>query len=514
MLHGPGRVMERMVGVKVRQGVTDALFDRLSHAPLSWHDRHHSGELQHRVTQASRALGDFTLSQFIYLQNTVNLIGPLVALGLMSLVTGGVALAGFVVVGVAVIHFDRCLMKLAAQENQSERRYAASLLDMLGNVCTLFSLRFQSSARRLLGQRLDAVFKPLARSILITELKWCTVDLMSVILTWSLVGLYAWQTQAAGSALLIGSIFMVYQYSQQAGSVIGSMAANFQNLARIRTDYASADMVWQAPQQALTPRVMDEDWSRIDVTDLSYFHSGGDGDAESTAGPGLSHVSFSLHRGERVAIVGPSGAGKSTLLRVLAGLYEPKAGRFQIDGVAQLGMTHLGHIATLIPQEAEVFEATVGQNISFDPAANDLSMREAVRVSAFDGVLRTLPQGLDTPITERGFNLSGGQRQRLCLARGVHAAHGSSILLLDEPTSALDPVTEQVVHRQIAQAFPHACVMASVHRMSLLAHFDKVLLMEHGQVVAFGTQAELLANVPLFQRLVQGQEASESSALA
>jgi len=99
------------------------------------------------------------------------------------------------------------------------------------------------------------------------------------------------------------------------------------------------------------------------------------------------------------------------------------------------------------------------------------------------------------------MNLSGGQRQRLCLARGLLAARGSSLLLLDEPTSALDAVTEAEVHRRLDASFADACIVASVHRMSLLEHFDRVVLMDEGRIVDSGTVGELLGRQALFREL-------------
>ncbi len=172
-------MLERNVGVRVRQGVSDALYAKLTRAPLAWHERQHSGEIQNRVDQASHGLYEFAQSQFIYLQSTVNFVGPVVALALLSTATGWIALAGYLVVGAVILRFDRALIKLATHENHAERRYAAGLLDFLGNISTVLSLRLQQSTRRLLGRRLQAVFAPLKRSIVLNEMKWCAVDLLS-----------------------------------------------------------------------------------------------------------------------------------------------------------------------------------------------------------------------------------------------------------------------------------------------------------------------------------------------
>jgi ABC-type bacteriocin/lantibiotic exporter with double-glycine peptidase domain len=219
---------------------------------------------------------------------------------------------------------------------------------------------------------------------------------------------------------------------------------------------------------------------------------------------GLNNVTLALRRGQRIALVGPSGGGKSTLLRLLAGLYAPQAGALHIDG-ERFEWARLRQIATLIPQETEVFEASVRENLSFGRPCSDERIEAALYASAFDEVLKANNGSLDSPLSERGFNLSGGQRQRLCLARGVLAAQGSSLLLLDEPTSALDAGTEARVLERIAAAFPEACVIASIHRLSLLDRFDTVLLMEAGRVLDIGPRNAVLARQPLLQRMVQPQ---------
>ncbi|MEO7335374.1 MAG: ATP-binding cassette domain-containing protein, partial [Caldimonas sp.] len=300
----------------------------------------------------------------------------------------------------------------------------------------------------------------------------------------------------------------------------GSMAANFQGFARARADYASADMIWGAPEVRPEATGVTTEWRRIDLVDLVYDHAAPlpvDGAvplraaSDDAPGAGLKGVSLTLHRGERIALVGPSGSGKSTLMRVLAGLYEPSHGRFEIDGVARLGLRHLGSVATLIPQEADVFEATVRENLTFGMPCDDVGLREAIHTSGFETVLDAMPQGLDTPIAERGFNMSGGQRQRLCLARGLLAARGRSLLLLDEPTSALDPVTEAQVHYRLDASFDDACIVASVHRMSLLEHFDRVVLMVDGRVVDSGSVPEVEQRQALFREMVRSQARGASS---
>jgi ABC-type multidrug transport system fused ATPase/permease subunit len=496
MMHGPGRLLERTVALRVRETLADKLYARLAEAPLAWHNARHSGELQHRVHQASRALSDFAQNQFAYLQSAISFIGPLVALWLLSRNSGAVALAGYLLIALVILRFDRALMRLARDENNADRRYVSALLDFVGNVSTVIGLRLSTASRTLVRRRMLAVSAPMGRAVLVAEGKWFSVDILGLTLTWALVAEYVWETRAPGQAVLLGSVFMIYQYAQQTAGVVGLMASNFQSFARMHTDYCSADPILRAPSrdgnadESLRPQMR---WEQLTLDEVSWAHG------DEQRGGGLHAISLRLKRGQRVALVGPSGGGKSTLLRVLAGLYLPQDGKgggtIALDAHPKPWQV-LRNTATLIPQETEVFEASVRENLCFGMPCDDTEMLASIHVSAFDEVLQDMHGDLDTPLSERGSNLSGGQRQRLCLARGVLAARGSGLLLLDEPTSALDAATEARVLERIAGHFPDACIIASIHRMSLLPHFDTVILMEAGRVRDAGARSAVVARQP------------------
>jgi ABC-type multidrug transport system fused ATPase/permease subunit len=502
-LHGPGRVGERTVALRIRQKFTDALYAKLMRLPMSWHDRHHSGEVQQRISQSTLALYNFAQSQFSYLKSAVYFIGAAAALILFSPVLGLLALAGYVGVAYLMVRFDGPLMRLAKDENAAERKYQAKMLDFLGNVSTVFSLRMQQSSRQLVNERLSDVFVPQKKSIVLVEAKWCAADLLSVVLTWGLVTATAWLGRNTGGTVVLGSVFLVHQYAQQARGVVLSAADKFQSFARTRTDVASAEAIWTAADMPGAGEPVNGNWNRLAVKGLCYEHPPINESAAAQAPAGLHHVSLTFERGDRVALIGHSGSGKSTLMRVLAGHYAPTQQHFDIDSRPCPGTRHLGSISTLIPQEADVFEASVRENISLSGAHSDEEIARVVHASAFGAVMADMGMTLDTPITERGFNLSGGQRQRLCLARGLLAARSSSLIMLDEPTSALDPVTEETVLGRISAAFPDACVVASVHRMSLLHHFNKIVLMANGRVQDAGTVDELLARQPVFRDMLK-----------
>lgn len=518
VFHGPGRLLERNVALEIRRRISGGLFERLLSLPLSWHEVNHSGVTAHRVQQSSSALQAFTQSQFIYLSSAVKLVGPIVALWLLQPYVGLGAIVGFVIICLSVVGFDRAMIRLAHRENDGERRYSAALLDALGNITSVFALRQSRAITQLLQRRLEAIFVPLRRNIVLNEAKWCTVDVCSKALSCSLVALFAWlAVRQAGAGvgqttIMLGSLYMVWEYASQAGGVISAFASNFQNFARQHADFASADVIRDAQVRTSgttapeLSKATSPDTECYVVSDLVFTHPGG-----RTERPTLNGVSLSLQQGCRYALIGGSGSGKSTLLRVLAGLYE--ADRVAIDrrhGPAIVTPSAAAEMlqanVTLVPQDAEVIEGTLAENLALGAthagATTEADYANAMNVACVSDFIPTDTNGLSMAVVERGANWSGGQRARIALARGILAAADSNLVLFDEPTAALDSRTEARVYDNIFAALPNSCIVSSIHRLHLLDRFDEVIVMHEGRVVAQGPSALLAATSPDFRQLL------------
>ncbi|MEQ1581564.1 MAG: ABC transporter ATP-binding protein [Steroidobacteraceae bacterium] len=519
-MHGPGRLYERNVALQIRQRMSGDLIERLVELPLSWHESQHSGATAHRVQQSVNALAGFAESQYVYLTSLVRLVGPLVALWVIEPFVGLTAIAGLVVIAVATTGFDRRMMQLAHVENDAERRYAATLLDSLGNITTLFALRQARAVVALMQQRLVRVFEPLRRSIVINEFKWFSVDLSSRALSCVLVGLFTWLVSRPGAGssgtqvLLLGSLYMVWEYAQQAGSVVTAIASHFQTFARLQADYSSADIVRETQPAAHLVAARSAPlakWRSLSLSGLTFRHP-----SSREAGPSLREVTLTLQGGKRYALIGSSGAGKSTLLRILSGLYVAERVELTLDERRTTdpvaAALSLRTSSTLVPQDAEVYEGTLAENLSLceslEGLAGEQEFPRALAIAQTSSFVDASPSGLATRIDERGANWSGGQRSRLALARGVLAAKGSPLVLLDEPTASLDAVTEAAVYDALFKAFPEACIVSSVHRMNLLPRFDEIVLMRAGAVVAQGTLATLQRDSVEFQQLLAAYDQS------
>jgi ATP-binding cassette subfamily B protein/subfamily B ATP-binding cassette protein MsbA len=210
-------------------------------------------------------------------------------------------------------------------------------------------------------------------------------------------------------------------------------------------------------------------------------------------GPAVANLSFEMPRGSVTVLVGGSGAGKSSVVDLLIGLYSPTAGQIWVDGTDLQDLapaswrTKLG----VVSQDTFVFNQSILDNIRYGrPEASEREAIEAAKDAQADAFIRELPQGYETAVGERGHRLSGGQRQRLALARAI--LKQPDILILDEATSALDSYSERLVQEALAVFQQDRTVLIVAHRLSTIAHADRILVLENGLLVELGTHTELL----------------------
>ena len=213
----------------------------------------------------------------------------------------------------------------------------------------------------------------------------------------------------------------------------------------------------------------------------------------------LKDVSFTIKKGETIAIVGPTGSGKSTIVQLLPRLFDIQKGSIKIDGqsIKEYTQKSLKENMAFVPQKPFLFYDTVLENIAFGRGFSHEKIIEAAKKAHAHEFIVDLPNQYYSQVAERGKNLSGGQQQRLAIARAL--VKDSPILIMDEATSALDAVSENKIKEAIKGLHSDVTQIIIAHRLSTIDHADKIIYLEKGRVLAFGTKADLLENCPEFK---------------
>lgn len=210
--------------------------------------------------------------------------------------------------------------------------------------------------------------------------------------------------------------------------------------------------------------------------------------------PVFENLNLRIEGGQRVGLVGYSGSGKSTLLNLILRLYDPQQGSILIDGqdIRNITQQSLHAQISLIPQDPGLFHRTLLENIRYGrPDANQEEIELAARGADAHEFIERMPSQYESLVGERGVKLSGGQRQRISIARVI--VKNAPILIMDEATSSLDSVTEQAIQNSLNTLMQNKTVIVVAHRLSTIAHLDRILVFSHGRIIEDGSHAELLA---------------------
>ncbi|WP_329381397.1 ABC transporter ATP-binding protein/permease [Streptomyces sp. NBC_01351] len=269
----------------------------------------------------------------------------------------------------------------------------------------------------------------------------------------------------------------------------------------------------QEEPAAPAPAVLAEG-TAVEFDRVVFGYGGGSGiGSDSGSGePALKGASFTVPERGLTAVVGPSGAGKTTLFQLVERFHRPDSGSIRIGGkdIAEMPLDQLRTLVGYVDQDSALMRGTIRENLTYArPDADEAAVERAVRLASLTEVIAGLPQGLDTPLGERGAGLSGGQRQRLVIARTL--LQDPKVVLLDEATAHLDGDTEAELRETITEIARHCAVIAIAHRISTVRDADRIVVLESGRVRATGTHARLLADDELYRRIAERQLVTEGA---
>jgi ATP-binding cassette subfamily B protein len=270
-------------------------------------------------------------------------------------------------------------------------------------------------------------------------------------------------------------------------------------IAQATASYQRVNMVLEAPDSADTGTVRTELKGSIELKEVSVSYK---------EKPALQHISFSLQPGSKTAIIGPTAAGKTQLLYLLTALIRPSAGKIEFDGlnIDDYDKESFHRQVGFVFQDSIIFNMSIRENIAFSDTVTDASLELAIQTSELRDFIDSLPDKLDTIVSERGSSLSGGQKQRIMLARAL--ALDPKILLLDDFTARVDSQTEEKILENVQKNYPGITLLSITQKIDAIQDYDQIMLLMEGEMIAKGRHPELMETCPEYVQIYNSQRST------
>jgi len=491
------------LGERIVADLRSEVFGHLTALSIAFFDQARTGEMVSRLTadttQIKAAVGS-TVS--VALRNIVLFLG---AATMMVVTSPRLSMFVFLAIPAIVLPlygFGRAVRRRsrAAQDTLADASAYAS--ELIGAVRTLQAFTNESLARNRFA---DAVERAFNAAVASTKAR-AVLTAIAIFLVFGSVVTVLWigAQDVINDAITPGRLSQFVLYAVFAAAGLGQLSEVYGELSQAA---GAAERLFEILQLAPTitapPRPVA--LSEPARGEVSFDNVRFDYPTRPEVAV-LNGVSFSVTRGEKVAIVGPSGAGKSTVFSLILRFYDASAGTIAFDGVPLRSTDPHAlrqHIA-LVPQDPVVFGASLAENIRFGrPEASDAEVERAAELAHAAEFIRKLPQGFATPVGERGVTLSGGQRQRVAIARAI--LRGAPLLLLDEATSSLDAESETLVKDALERLMAERTTLVIAHRLATVLSCDRILVMDEGRIVEEGNHEHLVAAGGLYARLANLQ---------
>jgi len=491
-------ILLRIVELKLVKDIRDRLYKHIQTLSLGYFHKKQTGSItsivMNDVEQLQVALAVVFQRLFV---EPINILTFVTLLFIISWKLALIAIIILPLAGIAIISIGRSIRRKSRRTQEK----IAEIMQILTE--TLTSIRIvkafvneKEEVKKFTGEsqnyfkllfkraRLDLISAPVTESFGV---------IIGVVLLWY-GGLEVLSNQGVSAEDFIRFIVILF-------SILGPIKQMSNVNLKIQVGAASAERIFELLD---TPPEIVEDLNPVDLKvfkksiefDKVHFEYN-DGDNLV-----LDQVTFSIKKGEVVAMVGPSGSGKSTIADLIPRFYDVSTGSIQIDGhdLRKATLASIRGNMGIVTQEVILFNDTIKNNIAYaQPNVSDEAIKKAAEAAnALDFIEKT-PEGFNTLIGERGVNLSGGQKQRLAIARAL--LKNPPILILDEATSALDTESEKKVQNAIENLMKDRTALVIAHRLSTVQNADKIIVIDEGQVVEIGTHNELYENGALYRRL-------------
>lgn len=491
------------VGQQITAAIRKDLFDRVTSLAVRFFDRTPVGKLITRLTSDVEALGDvFSTGAIGIFSDLFSILAIALSMFFLQWQLASMLILMLVPVSLVIVYFQEQYRQANYKAREELSALNATLQEnIIGvNVVQLFRReKFNSEQFRRINQRYVA---EVDKTIFHDSAVSATLEWISLVAIAGVLWLGSWFVMQNNFSFGILSTFILYAQRlfdplRQLAEKFTSLQAGFTAVERI-SDILNEPIEIRDPEHPKSlPPARGNETGKIQFENVFFAYKPNE--------YVLKDLDFTIHPGEKVALVGPTGAGKSSIIRLLSRLYEPTSGRILLDGVdiRDLPQTELRRHVGVILQDGFLFAGDVKSNITLGETYSFEEIKASAEKTNVAQFIEQLPQGYDTELRERGTNLSGGQKQLLAFARA--AIRDPRILVLDEATASLDVGTESLIQEALERLLEKRTAIIIAHRLSTIRNVDRILVLKRGQLLESGSHEELLQQEGLYASLYKLQ---------
>ena len=495
------RFATKLLAIRVSCDLRQKYFEHIQSLPMEFYQKYNIGSLSSRVVGDASLVAEAISAVLVnYLQTPFTIISTLVLCFVTSWQLSLIVFLGFPAIVIPIVYISNKVRHIARKIQQNQEQFSTVLIDFISGIQTVkvfnmedFSLKKYEEQNQQMANlekknaKYDLASRPVVHMI--------GMFFLSISMLW---GLYVLRMSVSEAFFFCGLLYIFYEPVKKFA----------EENSRIKRGIAAADRVFEVLD--IRSQIVDNDGA----LEMKEFKKSIEFDNVSFRYRDewvLKDLSFTVEKGQTVAIVGPTGAGKSTIVQLLPRLYDVQKGDIRIDGnsIKDYKQHSLREKIAFVPQKPFLFLDTIAANISFGRSFSPQEIIEAAKKAHADEFISKLPEGYQTYLAETGKNLSGGQQQRLAIARAL--VKNAPILIMDEATSSLDNLSEKYIKSSIKELRGQMTQIIIAHRLSTIEDADKIVYLENGCKIAEGAKEELLKTCSGFKKMWEAMHHTKTS---
>lgn len=497
-------------GENFAKNMRDTLFAHVQKLPMSWHDRHQTGDIIQRCTSDVEVIRNFVVTQLLEVFRTVFLVA--VSFGMMVAMNVKLSMIVLAFVPLVVIYsavFYRLIARRFTDADEAEGELSTVVQENATGVRVVRAFGREKYEMDRFLEKNNAFAKLWIRLGTLSGLYWGVGDLITGLQVVTIIVLGA--VEAVQGDISVGEFIAFASYNTTLVWPVRGLGRILSDMSKAGVSFDRVDYILGSEEEAYEKtseinktstekRTVSLQNCSIEFQNVSFQYEDGK--------QVLSDVSFTVPEGTVFGILGGTGSGKSTIVQLLTRLYElnGQKGKVTIGGkdIKEIPLEELRKNIGMVLQEPFLYSRTIRENIAASrPEASMEEIREAARIACVDEAIMSFPDGYETLVGERGVTLSGGQRQRVAIARML--LQKAPIMIFDDSLSAVDSETDQKIRRALKEHMKGSTVILISHRITTLMGASRILVLNQGKVAEMGTHQELIEKNGIYRQIYEIQ---------